>query len=328
MTKSLAWAVKPGNARLAVLVTLLAGALALPAAAGAQMGENKAFGRPATASSWQEAREYADSINCIVPTCVPGNAVDRAFGTRWASDRADGQWWQVDLGRPRLVDAIWINWENSYAPRYLIGLSLDGVNFVQGEERTSSPGLKVSRFSPRFARFVRITGLERRVHSSGRRFGISFWDVGVFGPVDPPSPPPVAQTAPAPLPAVPASTASPSAPALMGPFPIVRIRGTLTRTGARISLLTVRAPRGARVEIRCLGGGCPPRAGVYRSPGVVRARRFHRRLRAGAVVEVLVTRRGRIGKYTRFRIRKGRHPVRTDACVAFRSRKSMRCPES
>ena len=31
----------------------------------------------------------------------------------------------------------------------------------------------------------------------------------------------------------------------------------LTRTGARITLLTVRAPKGARITLRCRGTSCP-----------------------------------------------------------------------
>jgi hypothetical protein len=46
-------------------------------------------------------------------------------------------------------------------------------------------------------------------------------------------------------------------PHIMSPFPVVRISGKLDRKGALIKRLTVRAPYGATVRIRCRGGGCP-----------------------------------------------------------------------
>ena len=49
----------------------------------------------------------------------------------------------------------------------------------------------------------------------------------------------------------------------ISPFPIVRIRGRLTAHGARILLLTVRAPNGATVVAKCKGRGCP---GARRRP--------------------------------------------------------------
>jgi len=45
--------------------------------------------------------------------------------------------------------------------------------------------------------------------------------------------------------------------ALMQPFPIVRIAGSDTSSGVRLSLLTVQAPVGARITVRCRGRGCP-----------------------------------------------------------------------
>jgi hypothetical protein len=55
-------------------------------------------------------------------------------------------------------------------------------------------------------------------------------------------------------------------------------------------------------------------------------RRFERSLRAGVVLEIRVSKPGRIGKYTRFSIRRGRLPVRTDACLASTEPTPIRCP--
>jgi hypothetical protein len=105
---------------------------------------------------------------------------------------------------------------------------------------------------------------------------------------------------------------------MLSPFPIVRLTTRGTRRGARVLRLGVDAPAGSRVSVRCRGRSCgardevrvvrtPPRA--LRFPGV------QRRLRAGVVLEVRVTAPGRIGKYTRFRLRRGAPPSRVDLCL-------------
>ena len=114
---------------------------------------------------------------------------------------------------------------------------------------------------------------------------------------------------------------------LMSPFPIVRLAGEVVRDGARIRTLSIRAPSGARVMVRCRGGGCPakrlqkPVAG-----GPVRFRSLERFLPAGSVLEVLVRRGDQVGKYTNFRIRRGRVPRRTDGCLPPSSVRGVKCP--
>jgi PKD repeat protein len=117
-------------------------------------------------------------------------------------------------------------------------------------------------------------------------------------------------------------------PRTISPFPIVRIRGRLTARGARILLLTVRAPNGTTVVATCKGRGCPrgrkasQRIVVRR--GVVRFRSFERSLRSGTRLVIYVMQKGRIGKYTRFTIRAGKSPARKDLCV--NGRKAIKCP--
>ena len=106
-----------------------------------------------------------------------------------------------------------------------------------------------------------------------------------------------------------------ASPSRMAPFPVVRLRGRLTATGVRVSLLSVRAPAGARVQVSCRGKSCPARVLVRR----VRRRsvsfpRLHAALAAGTVLEVVVSRPGQIGKFTRFRIRRSAAPRRLDQC--------------
>lgn len=113
-------------------------------------------------------------------------------------------------------------------------------------------------------------------------------------------------------------------PVPMSPFPLVRLAGLVDASGVKVTILSVRAPVGARVSISCRGASCPLR----RSARLVAAkgrrtvqtitfdRLRNRRLKAGTVLEVRVTRAGRIGKYVRFTFVRGGAPKRSDRCLA------------
>jgi hypothetical protein len=125
--------------------------------------------------------------------------------------------------------------------------------------------------------------------------------------------------------------ASPPGPflALMSPFPVVRLAGEVVAAGARIQTLSVRAPAGARVVVSCRGTRCPkaPLAKVSRRRPV-RFRSLERFLPAGTKLVVLVRRGDEIGKYTRFQIRRGRVPKRTDGCLFPGASRGASCPGS
>jgi hypothetical protein len=128
-----------------------------------------------------------------------------------------------------------------------------------------------------------------------------------------------------PVPAIAPASPTAARPAFLRPFPVVRIRGFYARGGARITLLSVTGRRGATVRARCSGRGCPVRAlGPLRAPARLRA--FERYLPSGVVLEVRVARRSRIGKFTSFRIRAHRSPVRRDACLMPGRTTPTRCP--
>ena len=155
-----------------------------------------------------------------------------------------------------------------------------------------------------------------------------------------PSPTPTPSPAPSPAPPAPAAPAVPLAPQfpsgavlgvqkakprMMRPVPVVRIRGRTTPGGARITLLTVRAPRGARISLTCRGRSCPVKEWA-RATKLTRLLRFQRVLAAGTRLTIRVTKPGRIGKYTRIVIRDGLAPQRRDRCLAPGSSKPRRCP--
>jgi hypothetical protein len=119
---------------------------------------------------------------------------------------------------------------------------------------------------------------------------------------------------------------------LMQPFPVVRIAGTDSAFGARLSLLSVLAPSGAQVTVRCKGRGCPLRRArrivpsTRRGIGTVTFPQFDRVLPAGVKLIVRVYKAGEIGKYTRFVIRHGKLPKRIDTCLDPAGVKPVACP--
>lgn len=121
----------------------------------------------------------------------------------------------------------------------------------------------------------------------------------------------------------------PDSDRLMSPFPVVRLAGRLTRSGARIKVLSVlRAPVCALVRVTCRGASCPARraSGYVGRNGPLRFRRFERHLRAGTVLTVRVSKNDLIGKFTEFRIRKNAAPKRRDRCLRPGSRTGSLCP--
>jgi PKD repeat protein len=173
--------------------------------------------------------------------------------------------------------------------------------------------------------------VQMRVRQANGRQAVAFATIEV---AERPAPPPPAgqPTGPAPTgsgtPVTPIFPRPPARrPVLMRPFPIVRIAGVVLPRAALIRILSVRAPRSARVELRCLGGGCPAKAVARTSARrLMRFHRFERRLPAGTRLELFVRQTGRIGKYTRFLIRPGKPPARVDRCLIPGKRRPVRCP--
>jgi hypothetical protein len=133
---------------------------------------------------------------------------------------------------------------------------------------------------------------------------------------------------PSPAASNPPSNSTKQGPKLLSPFPVVRIRGQLVSGGVRVQILSVRAESGALVTARCRGRGCPTRsvrARVRPHRRGLRLRALERRLRAGVVLEIRVTKPNRVGKFTRLVIRAGRPPARRDLCVGPVSSRPVPC---
>jgi hypothetical protein len=102
----------------------------------------------------------------------------------------------------------------------------------------------------------------------------------------------------------------------------------------RFTSLSVRSvPPRARISIRCRGRGCPYRSKTFRtssrtrrSVSLMTKRVRDARLKRGAVLEVRVTRRDRIGKVQRYSFRRyGSEPRKSTLCLAPTARNPRRC---
>ncbi|MFI8325475.1 discoidin domain-containing protein [Streptomyces sp. NPDC085529] len=150
---------------LAALGALLATSLTALAAAPASAAETLlSQGRPATASSTEG------------PAFPASAAVDGDPGTRWASQWADGQWLQVDLGRTAAVSRIVLDWEAAHATAYDIQLSDDGTTWRTARSVTGSDGGTDEVAVSGTGRHVRLKGVTR---SGG--YGLSLWEFKVYG---------------------------------------------------------------------------------------------------------------------------------------------------
>ena len=107
------------------------------------------------------------------------------------------------------------------------------------------------------------------------------------------------------------------------------VRWRVKRRGTVLTRLRVRgAPAGAKLVVRCDGGGCPrARRRVTLVDGGARltGRFAGRRLRPGTVVELRITAPGRIGRVERLVVRRRKDPRRTVLCLPPGGAKPQRC---
>ncbi|MCD0445477.1 discoidin domain-containing protein [Glycomyces sp. A-F 0318] len=127
-------------------------------------GENLALGRPAEASTFQEWGGHA-----------PAAAVDGDLATRWASEWAEDQWLQVDLGERRDFDAVQLVWETAYAAAYRIQVSDDGTDWTTVRTETAGNGGADTLQLAASGRYVRVLCDERATE-----WGVSLYEFGVY----------------------------------------------------------------------------------------------------------------------------------------------------
>ncbi|MEU3457021.1 discoidin domain-containing protein [Micromonospora sp. NPDC006766] len=129
---------------------------------GCDTATNAALGRPATASSTENAGFPASA------------AVDGNLGTRWSSAASDPQWLQVDLGSVRTLCRVVLNWEAAYARAYQIQTSTDGAGWTTVWSTTTGAGGTETLTLTGTGRYVRMYGTAR---ATG--YGYSLWEFTV-----------------------------------------------------------------------------------------------------------------------------------------------------
>ncbi|MEO3812208.1 discoidin domain-containing protein [Sphaerisporangium sp. B11E5] len=159
---------------LTVMLAMVASVLAVPPRAAYAAPVLLSQGRPATASSTENAGTPASA------------AVDGNTGTRWSSAFSDPQWLQVDLGATATLSQVTLNWEAAYATSFRIQVSGDASSWTDVYGTTAGTGGTQSLTVTGTGRYVRMYGT---VRANG--YGYSLWEFQVYGTTstDPPPPP-------------------------------------------------------------------------------------------------------------------------------------------
>lgn len=133
--------------------------------------QNLALGKPATASSEENAGCLARNINDGDPT------------TRWGSEHKDNEYITIDLGETCYIDHLILRWETAYASEYCLGLSGNKTDW-QSVNLTSSGGVErvelaqlllAQEITPR-GRYLRLTGKKRAT-----QYGTSLYEIEAYG---------------------------------------------------------------------------------------------------------------------------------------------------
>jgi hypothetical protein len=114
---------------------------------------------------------------------VAQNAVDGLQSSRWASKgpAADGgsevQWIKFDLGGIHYIDSMFLEWERAYSQDYDIKVSIDGISWTVVRSFINGNGgeVQVNQLDV-YARYVKIFS-----RKGDRNYGISLYEVTIFG---------------------------------------------------------------------------------------------------------------------------------------------------
>jgi F5/8 type C domain/Beta-1,3-glucanase len=148
----------------ATAVLLVAGYTAITTGPAGAASTLLSQGRPATASSTENATFPASA------------AVDGNTGTRWSSAFADPQWLQVDLGATATIDQVVLQWEAAYATAFQIQTSANGSTWTSIYSTTTGTGGTQTLTVSGTGRYVRVYGTARAT-----AYGYSLWEFQVYG---------------------------------------------------------------------------------------------------------------------------------------------------
>ncbi|GAB1821769.1 discoidin domain-containing protein [Herbidospora sp. RD11066] len=130
-------------------------------------GTNVAVGKTTTASTFQATGD-GGPFNAA-------RATDGSYTSRWASEWADPQWIQVDLGSNQAVKHVQLAWEGAFGKSYRILTSTNGTTWTESYATTTGDGGFDSLNLTATARYVRVEMTQR-----GTPWGYSLWEFGVY----------------------------------------------------------------------------------------------------------------------------------------------------
>lgn len=107
------------------------------------------------------------------------NAVDGNAATRWSSQYADPQWYQIDLGQIYNIEQVVLVWETASAKSYTIEVSDDGLNWRMLVAKSDMPaGAREDQINglSGSGRYIRWNGIERTT-----TWGYSIFEFEVYG---------------------------------------------------------------------------------------------------------------------------------------------------
>jgi hypothetical protein len=106
----------------------------------------------------------------------PAAANDGAAGTVWTSGNGGGgEWLRADLGAPRPVNEVLVQWGNAYSPDYTVEVSTDGTTYTAAGRSGAGGGNGSSR-----TRFPTVTARYVRLGLTGYAAGLTGFDVAGF----------------------------------------------------------------------------------------------------------------------------------------------------
>jgi cysteine-rich repeat protein len=112
---------------------------------------------------------------------LPAYAIDGNHSTRWASAFVDPSWIYVDLGAPRSIDTVVLDWEAAASSRYDIRISNDAVNWITVyTEQSGNGGVDTITGLNAVGRYVRMHSFSRTT-----QWGNSLYEFEVHGDPDP-----------------------------------------------------------------------------------------------------------------------------------------------
>ncbi len=107
----------------------------------------------------------------------PPAVIDGSNGSRWASNYADNEWIYVDLGEPKEIASVVLQWESAFASAYKLQVSDNAQTWKDIYATENGKGASEEiRFTPLTTRYVRMLGIKRAT-----QWGYSLFEFEVYG---------------------------------------------------------------------------------------------------------------------------------------------------